>query len=400
MRTLRLPLAVCGAVLGLGCGTRFPPETLVDDLRVLAITAEPPEVGPGEPAQLSVLYADPQRRTPTTVLWVGCEPDPQDLGRSACNDASFLLKPTAITDYPPGLKLLGFAPKATYRAAATVFDVLAEDDVIRQAGSVGQVLALVIGEAVDPAAEGEQLRGYFERIETKQTQAVVGLTRVLVSQKPVAERNHNPTVGALSVDGVAVPVGARLMLEPELAVALSVQVPDDSREAYTERPASGPMVKTETVIGAWYATSGRFDRERFEVTSAEPTRFTPPGSPSYPEDPLPVRRSGTVWLTVRDNRGGQAFATYPFFVCDHALAQPMVSQLTVDGAGTVLATGQNLEAVLDVLVGGVALGDGGYSSARGGYVGTMPRLTAGRWPVVLRTKGCATLETGLTVDVP
>lgn len=63
-------------------------------------------------------------------------------------------------------------------------------------------------------------------------------------------------------------------------------------------------------------------------------------------------------MTERDNRGGQAFATYPFFVCDHALVRPTVTGVTVDGAGTVLATGQSLEAVLDVLVGGVALGEG------------------------------------------
>jgi hypothetical protein len=400
---MRATLAVSVLVLSLllaGCGTKFPPETVVEDLRVLAITAEPPEVGPGEPAQMNVLYADPTHKNPTSVLWVGCEPDPQDLGRSACNDASFLLKPTAITDYPVGLKLLGFSQRSTYRSATGVFDVLPPDDVIRQAGSVGQVLALVIGEAVDPTATGEQLRGYFERIETKQTQAVVGLTRVLVSEKAAALRNHNPVLGELSVDGVVQPAGARLMLEPATPVDLTARVPGESRETYTEHPASGPVTKTETVVGAWYATSGRFSRERFDVTSTDATRFWPPGSPDFPEDPLPTRRSGTAWLTIRDNRGGQAFGAYPFFVCDHSLPTPKVTQVSLDGSGTVLATGENLDSVLDVLVGGAVLGEGGYSSARGAFIGTRPTLDAGTYTVTLRTKTCATLETGLSLALP
>lgn len=383
-----------------GCGTRFSPETLVEDLRVLAMTSEPPEVGPGETATLNVLYTDPQRKSPTSVLWVGCEPDPQDLGRSACNDATILLKPTTITDYPVGLQLLGFSPRAAYHSTTSLFDVLAPDSPIRTAGSVGQVIALVVGELVDPLATGDQLRGYFERIENKTTQAVVGLTRVLVSEKPLALRNHNPLLQNLLVDGVVQPPGSRLALEPATKVNLTVTVPDSSHEQYTEQLASGPVEKTETVVGAWYSTSGRFSRERFDLTSADPTGFYPPGSPEFPEDPLPERRAGTVWIVIRDNRGGQAFQTWPFFVCDHSLPAPQVTSVQLDTNNTVIATGTNAESILDVLVGGVALGDSGYSSARAAFIGTAPALASGTYPVTLRTKACGILDTGKSVTLP
>ena len=92
------------------CGTQFKPETLVETLRVLSVQADPPEIHPGESTNLSILWGDPSRPGgTTTIIWVGCDPDPQDLGRSACNDATILMKPTQITNYPPGLKLLAFA---------------------------------------------------------------------------------------------------------------------------------------------------------------------------------------------------------------------------------------------------------------------------------------------------
>ncbi len=44
-----------------GCGVQFLPETLVSSLRILSLTSEPPEVAPGQPSTVSVLYGDPTR---------------------------------------------------------------------------------------------------------------------------------------------------------------------------------------------------------------------------------------------------------------------------------------------------------------------------------------------------
>lgn len=89
--SVRAALVSAGLLLALtGCtNASFSPETLVNDLRVLSIQVEPPEVGPGENAKLSILKTD-QTGVVSSSIWVGCEPDPQDLGRSACNDAAIL----------------------------------------------------------------------------------------------------------------------------------------------------------------------------------------------------------------------------------------------------------------------------------------------------------------------
>lgn len=399
MRVLALSLLLLAACTN----ANFTPETLVKDLRVLSISSEPPEVGPGQVATLSVLKSDPAvAGAASSVLWVGCEPDPQDLGRSPCNDASILLRPTQITEYPPGLNLLGFGLNASYRSLPTVFDVLPADSTLRRSGSVGQILSLVVGEDVDPLATGDKLRAYFERIENKQTPVVVALTRVLVSEKPADQRNKNPGIVRLLVDGTPHPKNGRLPVKPGGTRALTVTVPDDVRQTYVEPLPSGDVTKTETVVGAWYSSSGRFSRERFDVTESDATTFIAPGSAQFPEDAVPERRTGTIWLVVRDNRGGQSFDRYPFVVCDESLPNPVVTSITPPSTpdGPVVVMGSNLNAVLDIVIGDAAVGRGTYNSALASYVGEAPVLPSGNYAVTVRGRNCNDTETGLRYVVP
>lgn len=397
MRRLFTLLALSGCT-----NAAFTPETLVRGLRVLSISVEPPEVAPGEAARLSVLKSDAAAGTVTTVLWVGCAPDPQDLGESPCNDASILLRPTQITDYPEGLNLLGFGLNASYQSLPTVFDVLPPESTIRRSGSVGQVLGLVIGEEVDPLATGPQLREYFARIERKETPVVVSLTRVLVSEKPPEARNRNPGILGLSVNGRPHPKNARVAALPGERLELSVSVPDDVRQTYVEAQPGGDVTKTETVVGAWYSNTGRFSRERFDATQADATTFIAPGSTEFPDDTVPERRSGTLWLVVRDNRGGQTFDRFPLFVCDPSLPVPNVTSITPPSSPDlpVVVRGENLSAVLDVIVGDTAIDRGTFSAAQGAFLGEAPQLSAGSYSVRVRSRSCVETETGLRYVVP
>lgn len=395
-------LLVVLAVLGSGCGVQFTPETLVDSLRILAITSDPPEVAPGETSQVSVLFGDPTRvGQVSTIIWVGCEPDPLDRNRSACNDASILIKPSLITDYPPGLKLLGFSQKANYASTPTVFDVLPPDDLIRQNGSVGQVISIVIAEDVKVSAMQEELTAVFKRIENKETPTAIALTRILVSEKS-GGRNHNPEITNLTFDGVPLPQGARLQVRPGQEVALGVEVPESSREHYTELQPSGPVEKQEVVVGAWYSSGGRFSRERFDVTDAAPTTYVAPGSTKFPEDKVPEKRSGQLWLVVRDNRGAQAYQQFRTFVCDESLPTPVVKSVMppANAIDPVVVLGDDMSRVLDIVIGDVALTNGTFSAARGGYVGFLPTLPPGTYPVRMRGQNCSSVETGLSYTVP
>jgi hypothetical protein len=380
-----------------GCGAQLAPETLVDKLRVLSIVAQPPEVAPGGSTALSILELDPSRPGGvTTVLWVGCDPDPFGSSRSACNDTSALLMPTSFTTFPPGVKVLGIGPKATYSTDAALFDHPGIDDSIKQNGVVGQVLAVVIGEFLDPTASNEELKALFERIEKQEIQSVYALTRISVSERAVL--NQNPHLDSVTADGAALPTGATLQVEQGEGVTLHVAGGD--KETYALVLPEGTMTYTETLVGAWYSSGGRFDQPRFDLASGTDTVFTAPGSPDNPDDPVPDKRGGTIWLVLRDDRGGQAFTTMPFFVCDDSLPAPMVTGVMspMMAGDSVVLTGKNLTSILDVVAGGVAL-------PRGGFNGTVfradaPMLPSGSYPVTVRTKACKTVDTGLMLTIP
>src|SRR6185295_6539587 len=155
----------------------------------LSIIAEPPEVKPGQSVSLSVLQLDPSGGK-TTVIWVGCEPDPFGLGRSACNDTTALLQPTSFTSFPEGVRILGIGNKSSYASAPTLFSPIPPGDPNRFNGVVGPVLTVVIAEEVDPTSTNEELRDLFHRIETQQVKSVFALSRITVSEK--APQNQNP----------------------------------------------------------------------------------------------------------------------------------------------------------------------------------------------------------------
>lgn len=383
-----------------GCNAQFKPETLVDALRVLAITAEPPEVGPGESAQLEILQMDPSRPTgKTTVVWVGCEPDPIDFNRSACNDTSALLQPTAFATFPPGVRVLGFGTRAGYASASTLFDGLSPGDPVRANGTSGPVLGVVIGEEVKPTSSDAELRVLFGRIERQEVQTVMALTRVTVTER--LQRNHNPRLAALELDGVAVPKNAKLQLRAGAKVTLVPRATDDSRETYSLVLPEGPTEKSETLVVSWYSTAGRFDQARVDVTGGAPTTFTAPGARDIADDPVPEKRTGTVWLVMRDGRGGQAFESFPFYVCDDS-PTPRVQKLeapTTPG-DPLVATGVDLAGTLDLVIGGVALTHATWSPAVNAFFADVPTLPSGTWPVQLRAKNCEVVETGLTWTVP
>lgn len=396
MRALALSLVL----LLTGCNSQFKPETLVDSLRVLAITANPPEVAPGESAQLDILQLDPSRPGgKTTVVWVGCEPDPIDFNRSACNDTSALLQPTAFATFPPGVRILGFGTRAGYASAPTLFDGVAADDPVRSNGTSGPVLGVVIGEEVKPTSSDEELRVLFGRIERQEVQTVMALTRVTVTER--LQKNQNPKLAALEQDGVAQPRGAKLQLRAGATVSLVPRVTDSSRETFTLQLPSGPAERSETLVASWYSTSGRFDQARVDVTGGAVTKFIVPGSSAVPEDPVPEKRTGTIWVVVRDGRGGQFFEALPFFICDDS-PMPTITALEapVTPGDPLVARGTNLAGTLDLIIGGAALSRGSYSPATDVFVADVPMLPSGTYPVTVRSKSCGEQDTGLTWSVP
>ncbi|MFT3710569.1 MAG: hypothetical protein QM817_23335 [Archangium sp.] len=371
------------------CDYGFRPETLVEDLRLIAINASPANVRPGESTAITALVLDPSRAMPSTVLWIGCEADPFNLNRSPCANPDLLTDSATLTGgtgmLPQGVSIIGFGPRATYAVPATLFDPLAADDPRRQTGTVGTVLAFAVAETVSPAAPREELQALFERVQRKEVKSVLAIFRVLISESMV--RNTNPIVDALTVGNERWPSGARVLLREKEPVTLDLLAPDSTFEEYVASTPEGPQTRNERVLVAWYSTTGRFREERTALREDVQTIFTAPGDS---KDPVPEKRTGLIYTVLRDTRGAQAWREWPVFICDDAAPSAQVSNVDWPATTTdpLVVHGSQLDSIVDVIVDGVALERGAFDVTSGTWSGfSSTPLTAGA--LTVHSRNCA-----------
>lgn len=391
---MALGVALVGLVLLSACDEEFKPETEVAGLRVLGLRASPAELAPGQTAALSALVVDPTRPgQKNTLLWIGCDPDPLDLGRSACSDTSVLGDPTKLVpagdetpQLPPGVSVIGFNDQAAYTVPADLFAQLAATDARRKTGTVGQVLLFAIGAEVNPLAPREELDAILDKVRNREIPSVITLFRLRVSED--LPPNANPELGALLANGEPLAPGATLRLASDKPTPLELTAPDPAFETYTQVAPDGTVeTKTEQLISAWYSTSGRFEPERVVLRTGTPLEFRPPDGTKL--QPFPENRRGTLWAVVRDTRGAQSWKEVPFYLCDERLPAPKVTSIETQSEGLVVLHGENLSSVLDVVIGGRALERGAYSPVRGTYEALLPTGTpSGEYEVVVRGKHC------------
>lgn len=377
-----------------GCDPGFRPETLVENLRLIGVSADNPKLLPGESTRVRALVLDPSRNTPSTVLWLGCEPDPFNLNRSPCANPDVLNDPSALTAgtgmLPPGVSVIGLNEQAFYSVPAGLFDVLAPEDPRRQKGTVGQLIAFAVAEAVSPQASMDELKALFDRVQRKELKSIIALFRVAISESTV--RNVNPIVDSLVVANEPWPKGARFFVHEKEPVTLDVVAPESSFEPFVLETPTGDEMKTERILTAWYSTSGRFSETSTALGEGVKTIFTAPGSAA---DPVPQRRTGTLYTVFRDTRGGQAWREWPYFVCDDSLSAPEVSSVDWPASATdpVVLHGNAMGSVLDVIVDGVALERGSFVEASGTFQGYLSAgVEVGTRRGLVHTKVCTRLS--------
>ena len=367
--------------------------------------AEPAELKPGESASLSALIIDPSRPgAKNTVLWIGCDPDPFNLGRSACSDPAVLVNPAKLIsggELPPGVKLIGLDDFATYAAAKDVFRLLAADDSRRQTGTVGQVLAIALAQETSGTPTMSELAALFERVKNKEIKAVITLFRIRVSEAPT--RNTNPKISGFRVAGELQLPGVRTRVFSAQKVEVGLEAPDEAFEPYVEVTPTATEQKVERLTSAWYSTSGRFNTLRVALRSEVKGAYTAAGDPEFPLDVVPPARTGTFYVVMRDTRGGQDWIQQPFWICDPAQPDPLVTAVRSPSTRTdlVILEGTHLEGVLDVEAGGLGLIKGAVNPGTGNWEGLIPQaLTTGAYPVKIHGKNCRLSDPALTLSVP
>ncbi len=299
-----LPLA---ALLGLtACSYDFDRASQVVDRRILGIQVEPPELVAGMPMPSSIqaraLVVDPKEPLAVTeVSWWSCTfaeraEAPGDDGEARCPDTEATV-----------MHASGEVPLSTVSQSIPVPEEVAG--------------VLAAGVAFTAPQLQVQLRVSSEAGE------LVGIKVVTVTAQPNEgqEPNRNPVLQGLSLDGVDWPADTPVRLRYGDCTddrKAEVEAEDGSRVAvcehdieplfdeattqfFQERGLSGKLeTQRERLRFQWFTDAGSFRNDRTRQKNPrdpEPDNIGPKGV--WREPPAKTERS-TIWVVVRDGRGG------------------------------------------------------------------------------------------------
>jgi hypothetical protein len=324
---MRGPLKLgCVAALVAACNPpQLPPEYLVSETRILAIRAEPAEIGPGETTTLRALIGNP-RREPLTTLWFPCISD----GGFGCSGLDFEGGGSTVPvlgesftwsaegdSFDPLWEGLGDAGRIEGLAVSMNLVVLREDPVVLQTA-----LLEALNQGEDAAAAlFEQYLG----------DALIGLKRVQVSEPSLA------TVEAVDCDGVTAiernrnprprgtdwhfdqdeeerlwfpwPEEALVVQPTDLLLLRSRLFPADVESYLFVTPEGRSECRREEPYFAWLTEAGSlsnsysFPPRRNPLGQQQAVRWRPP-----PAERWPLLERIRTWYVVRDRRGGVAWS--------------------------------------------------------------------------------------------
>jgi len=275
--------AILAAACLLACTPDFEASSEVRDLRVLATQAEPPEAQfdatTVDPVDIRVLAVDPRTAAPITLHAAICAPTDShrcDEGPPVNDLGTRPLSTTLdIRDIPPEFVLLAQA-----------------DDDLKGLGGVRVQYSFSVdhGDARD---------------------AVYG-SKVLLYSPRGGTPNHNPAIAKLQLsrEGVAsgeVAAGGKLQIPANVEIGLRPVLVDGSRESYVTTDLRGNTVtlQEQPRYSFFVAPGAEVDRD----TADEPLDgVAPPDGLSR----ITLRSvPGTLWIVVRDGRGGESWVTFP-----------------------------------------------------------------------------------------
>jgi len=275
---------LAAALLQAGCADTFTPASVVEDLRVLALVASPPEVGAGETLTLRPVTAEPipAGAAPTLAeTWSFC---PFSLGASSGYACAVPLCEVPLTPV---------AGAVTVDPAA-----LAQDCLALLGGSLPG----------DPGASGlpAQVEVLVRYRVTDGATSREAVQRIPVTTAgPPPARNRAPVITGVTVGGgAATDCGAAGAPSPcpasgtlTRAARLPVTVTIDPASVDTFVDGTGRSV-VETVVVSFFTTAGRFTEERGQA----PLATTELKHESVPAGATAAR----LWVVARDLRGGEA----------------------------------------------------------------------------------------------
>jgi hypothetical protein len=358
MRSLAL-VAAAAAFLGAAC-TNFQDPTTIVDLRVLAVETDPSEIilsvdlsdptnpivdpASNPPVKVTPLIVDPAGGgRPVTYSIVGCPNDPfapgppmaagggafpggarTSVGSQLCDETSPNTWTLAAGPIPAGEGAI-VQPTADMLKAAFMSDLFPDQYGNLHGGfDLGEPFVLEI----KVAAGGDELdvvkRVLYWARQIDPAQAPNQIPRITaLTSYPERDADTAQPVGAIttlppddpifSLTAFTVPADGTPWIQPAGADAEPYETTIIDDKTHMTVPLH---VDRETLRYAFYATAGTFSPARtaselppgFTGTVHLESQYTPPSDTSaLPLDPVTGGRAVSIWVVVRDDRGGESW---------------------------------------------------------------------------------------------
>lgn len=278
----------------------------VDRPRILAVQSEPAEAKPGESVVIRALYTDGVRELDVAPLaWGFCASRPALAEPTALSEA-------CLSNAEGGRKSLGTGISVSATIPADVCRLFGPDPPLGKPGESA-------GRPADPDATG----GYYQpgivggedlddaSFDVRVRCGLPGATQAIVAELERRYRpNVNPKLAALRANDEAIADGATVTVAPGASLRFGAEWAAcgdetcEGAESYVVfDPAARILVsRREAMRVAWLATAGHFDagstgREESDLATGTENVWTAPAEAG----------DVTLWLVLRDSRGGVSF---------------------------------------------------------------------------------------------
>lgn len=277
------PLLLLAALAA--CTPNFDAPSDVYDLRVLAVQADPPEAQFDESSvdtvHIRVLAVDPAARDLATMTATLCAPT--DSRR--CGDGPQLSLPARQQPIDQEFQWDLALPPAVIAFALS-------NDALQGLGGIRVMLSIKVNDR-DPHGD-------------------VWASKMLVYSRKGTPPNHNPLMTGLHLtragqDAGTLAPGEKLKLTPGVQIGLRPVLADGAREEYDTTDLRGNTVHLkEQPVYSFFTTAGaEIDRDNAD----EPLDGVAPPDGLSRIDAF-SGASGTLWVVVRDGRGGESWLPF------------------------------------------------------------------------------------------
>jgi len=253
------------------CGNdNFPEQSKLGDLRVLAISADTPEINSATTVTLTPLISFVNGgNTTLNFTWEAC-PDPGiDFGAEVnCNKSLSTLKQTGSgsfnTNTLAGSYYTGLTSTISLTINSAIFTYLSSLDSSLQFNGVDYLFIIT----------------YTDSTTQKNVQA---LRRIKLSTKASGDLNTNPSFGGILFNNST--LSAYPSSEGDFLLSGT-----SSAQTYSKMTNIGSKTFSENMFISWYSSTGEFLYNRTDI--GEKNTFTPSGT------------TGVFVAVYRDGRGG------------------------------------------------------------------------------------------------